>query len=82
MPAPRAFDTLRSIRSDTPAGLVPVVVLSSSNAEFDVNLAYLEGANAYIRKSSSPQVLSEQVRALIGHWLIHAESPSSESNSL
>jgi len=71
-------DTLRSIRSDTPARLLPIVVFSSSTAEFDVNQAYEEGANAYIRKSSSPQQLSEQVRALIGHWLVHAESPSNQ----
>jgi len=82
MPAPRAFDTLRSIRSDTPAGLVPIVVFCGSEAEVDVNAAYLEGANACIRKSGSPQLLSEQVRTLIGHWLIHAESPSAEPHSV
>lgn len=76
------LDTLRSIRSDTPAGLVPIVVFCGSEAEVDVNAAYLEGANACIRKSGSPQLLSEQVRTLIGHWLIHAESPSAEPHSV
>jgi len=70
------LDTLRFIRSHTPAALVPVIVFSSSTADFDVNQAYAEGANAYIRKSNSPQLLTEQVRTLVGHWLIHAESPS------
>ncbi len=70
------LETLRSIRRDTPASLVPIILFSSSTAEFDVNSAYVGGANACIRKCGSRQILTEQVRALIGHWLIHAESPS------
>ncbi len=76
------LETLRTIRRETPAALVPVVVFAGSEAEFDVNAAYLAGANACVRKSNSAQVLSEQVRTLVGHWLVHAESPSAKLHSV
>jgi len=49
--------------------LIPVIVLSSSRAENDINRAYDAHANAYIRKPTSLDDLMNAVKGLKSFWI-------------
>lgn len=65
LPRMTGVEFLREARSDPALAALPIVVLSSSVAPGDVDSAYAEGANAYLRKP----VDLDQTRALVD--LIH-----------
>ena len=50
MPGMDGFDLLRAIRRDLKLQITPVIVLSSSANEGDIQRAYSLGANAYMSK--------------------------------
>jgi CheY-like chemotaxis protein len=79
------FDALRQIKSDPELCRTPVVMLTSSTHQNDVDLAYSLGANAYFKKPMTLESYIEQVRVLVHHWLDLALLPSpvrSERGSL
>ena len=52
MPRKNGCEVLKEIRSDEALCPIPVVVLSTSDHDTDVNNAYRLGANSYIAKPS------------------------------
>lgn len=48
---------------------IPVVVLSSSNQDTDVETAYRFGANSYLVKPGSFELLSEMLGTATAYWL-------------
>ena len=50
MPGMNGCEVLRQIKSDPELCAIPVIILSSSQAESDVDACYREHANAYIHK--------------------------------
>lgn len=67
---------LRAIRSHADTALLPVVILSSSNARKDVRLAYELHANGYIRKPLDLSGLYKAMNSLKTFWLETAELPA------
>jgi len=61
------FDVLTQIKGDERLGLVPVVMLTSSDLAADVARAYELGASGYISK---PSYLHD-VRAVLGNTLLY-----------
>jgi CheY-like chemotaxis protein len=75
MPLVPGFDVLRWIRAQTQFDCMPVIVLSSSKEERDIQRAYSLRANAFLVKSPDPKHLAEMVKALAGFWLHFNEVP-------
>jgi CheY-like chemotaxis protein len=67
---------LEDIRADPRLRLLPVVVLSTSNAPADIAFAYENKANAYVRKPNGFVALSNVARAIQDFWVRTATLPS------
>ena len=79
MPKVDGLDVLRTIKSDHRLQTIPVVMLSSSREERDVNDSYRGGSNAYVVK---PLVFAEfhaAINKLGAFWLAANELPSSNA---
>lgn len=77
MPKVDGLDVLRTIKGDQRLKTIPVVMLSSSREERDVNDSYRSGSNAYVVK---PLVFAEfhaAIKKLGAFWLATNELPSS-----
>jgi len=67
MPRKDGREALREIKSDPELRNIPVVVLTTSNAEEDVVRSYDLGANSYIRKPVDMSGLID-VMSTLGHY--------------
>jgi CheY-like chemotaxis protein len=69
------FEVLRWIRSQPTLRAIRVVVLTSSNAIKDVNLAYQLGANSFLVKPVDFEDFVRIAQALQGYWLWSDKAP-------
>ena len=67
MPGLSGFDVLETLKNDERLKLVPVVMLTSSDASTDVARAYELGASGYISKPS----YFHDLRAILGNTLLY-----------
>jgi two-component system, chemotaxis family, response regulator Rcp1 len=70
------LEVLREIKSDPKLKRTPVVMLTSSAAQKDIDDAYSLGANAYLRKPMTLPAYTEALRIFAQHWLDLVQSPS------
>ena len=75
LPKVDGLEVLRRIRADERTSLLPVVILTSSNADRDLVAGYTYGANAYVRKPVDFIQLIEAVRQLGLYLLVLNEVP-------
>jgi CheY-like chemotaxis protein len=80
MPRKDGFEVITWVR-DQPGPLrrLPIVVLTSSKEDPDVNRAYELGANTYLMKPVKFDGLVEMMKTLKLYWLILAEKPDCSS---
>jgi DNA-binding response OmpR family regulator len=78
LPQVMGLDVLRWIRAK-PELSMPVIILSASRNEADIEAAYRLGANAYLVKPNAVRKLLEMVRAVKDFWLTHNISPNRSS---
>jgi two-component system, chemotaxis family, response regulator Rcp1 len=69
LPKIGGHEVLARLKADPDKRLIPVIVLSSSRAETDINRAYEAHANAYIRKPTSLDELMKAVKGLKSFWI-------------
>jgi CheY-like chemotaxis protein len=71
------FEFLAWLRSRSPRQhrLIPVVVMSSSVLQEDVDRAYALGANSYLIKPVDWNLFKQRIRALGVYWAEHVETP-------
>jgi CheY-like chemotaxis protein len=69
MPGKHGLEILQWVRSHPNLARLPVVVLSSSSQETDIERAYAFGANGFFVKPGDPEELIRIVAALHEHWL-------------
>ncbi|MDX2031609.1 MAG: response regulator [Blastocatellia bacterium] len=69
LPKLTGLEVLKRIRADERTRLLPVVVLSTSQAESDVRESYQNGANSYIAKPMSYDRFAEVIRHFAEYWL-------------
>ncbi|KJU86998.1 chemotaxis protein CheY [Candidatus Magnetobacterium bavaricum] len=75
MPAVDGRDVLRQIKSDPLFLTIPVVVMTTSGADEDIDFCYSMGANSYIKKPDSFSNLLNTVKLIGSYWLDTVELP-------
>ncbi len=69
LPYVTGLEVLQWMRRTPSLRTMPVVILTSSPNENDIDQAYLAGANAYVEKPMGVPKLKELVTHLSGFWL-------------
>ncbi|HEV7366691.1 MAG TPA: response regulator [Gemmatimonadales bacterium] len=75
LPRIDGHQVLAEIKSDPALRTIPVIVLSSSAQNQEIERAYLLGANAYVVKPTQLSHFREMVRAIYHFWCRAASSP-------
>jgi CheY-like chemotaxis protein len=75
MPRVNGLEVLREIRSSPDLAAVPVVIMTSSREETDIDAAYALGCNAFVVKPVSFKEFIETVRAIGQFWAVLNEPP-------
>lgn len=65
MPGMTGLDFVRSLRADGNYKDLPVLMVTTRSAEEDVKEALQAGANSYIVKPFTPQVLKEKIDSIV-----------------
>ena len=80
MPRKDGREALEEIRSDARLKRIPVVVLTTSQADTDVLRTYDLGVNSFITKPVTFDGLVEVMRAISDYWLQIVRLPSAASH--
>ena len=70
LPRLSGLEVLKHIRADARTKFLPVVMLTSSDEESDINEAYQNGANSFVSKPVNIDEFTNAVRDLGLYWLI------------
>lgn len=76
MPKATGFEVLERLKSDTARAAIPVVVVTSSQHQDDVDTAYALGSNSYVSKTARPQ-LADHLQRVAEYWTRRSELPGS-----
>lgn len=79
LPRRSGFDVLTWLRNESEIKYLPVVVLTSSDQQSDIEQAYAAGANSYLAKPPNPATLLEMVRAINLYWILFNRPPKTEN---
>lgn len=77
MPRMDGLEALAAIREDPALRTLPVVMLTTSNADEDIARSYDLGVNSYIRKPVTFEGLVEAIKDLGRYWFELVELPRS-----
>lgn len=75
LPRKSGMEILKEIKQSSPLQPIPVLVLTSSGSDRDVNNAYTSGANAYFRKPVGLTKVEELIDLIAKCWLQFACLP-------
>lgn len=75
MPRKNGCEVLGEIRRDEALKLIPIVILTSSEAEDDIRRAYELGANCYVTKPADLDEMVNIVQAIDYFWTTIAKLP-------
>ena len=75
LPKVNGLSVLEQLKSDDRTKMIPVVILTSSRQEDDIQKAYELNANSYIVKPVDFDDYSETVKRVGEYWLFTNESP-------
>lgn len=75
MPRKNGCEVLEEIRRDEALKLIPIVILTSSEAEDDIRRAYEMGANCYVTKPADLDEMVKIVQAIDYFWTTVAKLP-------
>jgi CheY-like chemotaxis protein len=70
LPKLHGIEVLKRIRDDDRTKRLPVVVMTSSDDQSQIEEAYQLGANSFIRKPTDPAEFSEMVLQVAMYWLL------------
>jgi len=75
LPKLSGFEVLKQIRTKDETKATPVIVLTSSDDEGQIEECYRLGANSYIRKPNDPIEYSDMILQLGMYWLLLNQAP-------
>ena len=76
LPIVDGFEVMKFIRSSPRVKLIPVIVLTSSNDEKDIQRIYDLGANSYIQKPVDYKTFLEVVKSISTYWITLNQNPT------
>jgi CheY-like chemotaxis protein len=76
MPVKDGREVLREIKGNPALRQIPVVVLTTSHADTDIELIYQLGANSFITKPVRYELLVDVMRIRSQYWLKTVELPA------
>jgi two-component system response regulator len=74
LPKLNGLEVLRAIKSEEQTRLIPVVMLTSSQEEPDIQAAYVFGANSYVVKPGDFEAFQEVLSQVGLYWLLVNQS--------
>jgi CheY-like chemotaxis protein len=77
LPIVSGFEVLEFLKSDPQLKKLPVVVLSGSSSQQEIERCYAAGANSYMCKPTGIQQVFDMAVQLITYWFEHAKLPKS-----
>lgn len=80
MPGMDGRRTLELIKQDNRLKPIPVIVLTTSSDERDIEACYLAGANTYVQKPVTFEGLIEAIKRLKSYWFEIALLPKDTGN--
>lgn len=81
LPRKSGFEVLAELKEDPRSRAIPVLILSSSNAESDIARAYAAHANSYFRKPIGIGPLFGMAKSVEEYWTNHAQLPPKAASS-
>jgi CheY-like chemotaxis protein len=76
LPRKNGLEVLEELRADPSLAAIPVIVLTSSGAQQDVEACYAGGANAFVVKPLELDAFMDLIGAIHRFWLEVAQLPS------
>lgn len=76
LPDMRGLEVLERVRARDTGNVTPIVVLSSSECEEDIERAAAGGANSYVVKPPEFETFRESVRYVVRYWLDVHRAPA------
>ncbi len=70
LPKVSGIEVLREIKKDPRTSIIPVVILTSSTQEVDIEESYKLGANSYIVKPVNFENFIQSLRQMNDYWLV------------
>ncbi|HTA76941.1 MAG TPA: response regulator [bacterium] len=81
MPKMDGREALRILKDDEKLRKIPVVIMTTSQAEEDILVSYNVGANSYITKPVTFDGLVKVIKTLKDYWLEIVELPEADGNN-
>lgn len=75
LPQKGGLELLREIKAQEVLRRIPVIVMSSSRSDRDVNSAYESGASLYVRKPGDLESVEQLAEAIARAWLMYGGGP-------
>lgn len=69
MPKINGIELIERLKSEDDFRMIPIVVLTSSNENRDINEAYKLGANSYVVKSADYETFSRLIVDTTNYWI-------------
>lgn len=80
LPGTNGRDVLKKIKAHNDLKKIPVIVLTTSNNEHDIDICYEQGANSYIKKPIKLADYVEMATAIETLWLYRSRLPGEHTN--
>lgn len=75
MPMQNGFEIVSTLRAESAYSQIPVIMLTTSDSEYDINRAYEVGANSYLCKSINAGEMKSIIMRVCEFWLDLAKLP-------
>lgn len=75
MPKKNGREVLKEIKEHPDLKKIPVIIFTTTKNEKEINRCYELGANSYIVKPSSFELLLKIIRQVRNYWLMTASTP-------
>ena len=76
MPRVDGFEVLKTIKGDEHLKSTPIIVLTNSQNDQDIQRAYTLGANSYIIKPNNFQEFVDAIKEIKQYWLDTTKIPN------
>jgi CheY-like chemotaxis protein len=76
LPRKNGLEVLEELRADPELAPIPVIMLTSSSVQADVDAAYAAGANAFVVKPHELDAFMDLIGAIRSFWLEVTQLPS------